>query len=575
MAFGIGDGGGGPGAEHLERLKRMKNLAGLCPVEQRPVADFLAIWEKDKDRFATWDGEFYLERHQGTFTTQCKSKWYNRRMEIGLRELEWKAVLSGLVSGTEYPSGPLERIWKEVLLYQFHDILPGSSIKRVYKESLERYAFMLKETEKLISEHESNIIKNIDTSHSKNPYVIQNSLSWEREEWVQVENTWRKILVPAMGYVVMDGVSVDSFVSNQSIALVDKLENELLVIIFNDDGSIKSIFDKELHQEILSPVGMGNCVSIYEDDGDVWDFSLNYREKPPDTFVLISSETEIDGPKASITHFYKYQKSEMKQQVVLTEGSRCIDFITWINWQEPAKMIKTGFPLAIKADHAVCEIQFGSIKRATHSNTTWDMAKDEVPAQKWVDISSRHYGVALLNDSKYGYRVKDSTLELTLVRCVRYPGPLVDKGDSSREISAYTDLGEHNFTYSLYPHPGDYAEGGVVRAGYELNIPLAILPCSSGKGPLPSTFSYMLVESPSVIIETVKKAEGGSEIIVRLYEAAGESCHTALQLNFPVMKALLVNLMEEPIGEISVREGRVELDFNPFEILTIKLSVIR
>ena len=154
-------------------------------------------------------------------------------------------------------------------------------------------------------------------------------------------------------------------------------------------------------------------------------------------------------------------------------------------------------------------------------------------------------------------------------------GPLLDKGDSSREISAYTDLGEHNFTYSLYPHPGDYAEGGVVRAGYELNIPLAILPCSSGKGPLPSTFSYMLVESPSVIIETVKKAEGGSEIIVRLYEAAGESCHTALQLNFPVMKALLVNLMEEPIGEISVREGRVELDFNPFEILTIKLSVIR
>lgn len=155
----------------------------------------------------------------------------------------------------------------------------------------------------------------------------------------------------------------------------------------------------------------------------------------------MSCETEIDGPKASITHSYKYRKSEMKQQIVLTQGSRRIDFITWINWQEPGKMIKTRFPLAIKADHAVCEIQFGSIKRPTHSNTTWEMAKDEVPAQKWVDISSRHYGVALLNDSKYGYRIKDSTLELTLLRCVRYPGPLIDKEDSSGRISGYTDLG--------------------------------------------------------------------------------------------------------------------------------------
>ena len=575
MAFGIGDGGGGPGAEHLERLKRMKNLAGLCPIEQRTVADFLTIWEKDKESFAAWDGELYLERHQGTFTTQCKSKWYNRRMEIRLRELEWKAVLSGLVSETEYPAESLERIWKEVLLYQFHDILPGSSIKRVYDESLERYALMLEETEKLISDHGSSIVNNIDTSETAKPYVFQNSLSWDREEWVKVENTWREILVPAMGYVVIDSVSDGSVVSNQLTALTNKLENELLVISFNDDGSIKSIVDKEFHKEILSPAGMGNCISIYEDDGDAWDFSLNYREKKTDAFVLLSSETEINGPKASITYFYKYKNSEMKQQLILTNGSRRIDFITWINWQEPAKMIKTSFPLAVKADHAVCEIQFGSIKRPTHSNTTWDMAKDEVPAQKWVDISNRHYGVALLNDSKYGYRVKDSTLELTLVRCVRYPGPLIDKGDFSREISAYTDLGEHNFTYSLYPHPGDYAEGGVVQAGYELNIPLTIQYCSSKKGSLPTSFSYMVVESPSVIIETVKKAERSSEIIVRLYETTGEPCHTTLQLNFPVTKVLLVNLMEEPIGEILVDEGSVELDFIPFEILTLGLSVVR
>ncbi len=573
MAFGIGDGGGGPGAEHLERLKRMKNLAGLCPVEQRTVVDFLSIWEKDKDRFAIWDGELYLERHQGTFTTQCKNKWYNRQMEIRLRELEWKAVLSGLVFGSKYPAEALERIWKEVLLYQFHDILPGSSIKRVYDESLERYELMFKETEKLILDLESNIIKNIDTSNSKNPYVIQNSLSWNREEWVSLENTWRKILVPAMGYIVIDGVSADTLVSDQPTVLVNKLENEFLLIIFNDDGSIKSIIDKEFQQEFLSPTRMANCISIYEDDGDAWDFSLNYREKKSDVFVLMRSETDVDGPKATITHYYKYNKSEMKQQIVLIQGSRRIDFITWINWQEPAKMIKTSFPLAIKADHAVCEIQFGSIKRPTHSNTTWEMAKEEVPAQKWVDISSHHYGVALLNDSKYGYRIKDSTLELTLLRCVRYPGPLIGKEDASDRISGYTDLGEHNFTYSLFPHLGDYIEGAVVQAGYELNNPLKIQHCSSGNGHLPSSFSFLAVESPSVIIETVKKAENGSEIIVRLYETAGEPCNTTLQLNFPVTKALLVDLMEEPIGEIPVIRGRVELNFTPFEILTIKVSV--
>ena len=574
MAFGIGDGGGGPGAEHLERLKRIKNLAGLCPVEQRTVAEFLAIWEKDKDRFATWDGELYLERHQGTFTTQCKSKWYNRRIEITLRELEWKAVFSGLAAGTEYPTEPLERVWKEVLLYQFHDILPGSSIKRVYDESLQRYSLMLKETEKLISYHESHIVKNIDTSNSKKPYILHNSLSWNREEWVKVENAWKKILVPGMGYAVIDGVSDGPLFPDQPAALADTLENDFLKIIFTKEGSIASIIDKKLQQEILSTAGMGNRVSIYEDDGDAWDFSLNYREKKPDLFALMSSESEIDGPKVSITHFYEYKKSKMKQQIVLSQGSRRIDFITSINWQEPGKMIKTSFPLAIKADHAVCEIQFGSIKRPTHSNTTWEMAKDEVPAHKWVDISGRHYGVALLNDSKYGYRVKDSALELTLLRSVRYPGPLIDKGDSSSGIPGYTDLGEHSFTYSLFPHPGDYSEGGVVQAGYELNIPLTIRSCSPGKGPLPPSFSFMVVESPSVIIETVKKAESGREIIVRLYETAGEPCKTGLQLNFPVTKAVLVNLMEEPIGEIPVSEGRIELDFTPFEIKTLQIQHI-
>ncbi|MCF6335961.1 MAG: glycosyl hydrolase-related protein, partial [Spirochaetales bacterium] len=324
-------------------------------------------------------------------------------------------------------------------------------------------------------------------------------------------------------------------------------------------------------KEILPPSGTGNCVSIYEDGGDAWDFSLNYRDNKPDYLVLNSSETEIDGPKASITQHYRYQKSEMKQQIVLTQGSRRIDFITRINWQEPGKMIKTSFPLEVRSDHAVCEIQFGSIKRPTNSNTTWEMAKDEIPAQKWVDISGRNYGVALLNDSKYGYRVKDNTLELTLLRCVRYPGPLIHKEDSTGKIPGYTDLGVHNFTYSLYPHSGDYVEGGVVQEGYELNIPLSIHSCSPEKGSLPETFSYMKVESPSVIIETVKKAERGREIIIRLYESAGDPCHTFLQLSFPVAKALLVNLMEESIGEIAVKEGRIELDFTAFEILTIRL----
>ena len=236
------------------------------------------------------------------------------------------------------------------------------------------------------------------------------------------------------------------------------MENNVLIVAFDDDGSIRSLFDKELEQELLPPSERGNLVSVYEDDGDAWDFSLNYREMRPDHFSLARTEKEVDGPRAIVTHTYEYKKSQMQQQVVLTQGSRRIDFITRIVWNEPGKMVKTRFPLSITADEAVCGIQFGSIKRPTHSNTTWDMARDEVPAHKWVDISDGHYGAALLNDSKYGHRVKDNALELTLLRSVRYPGPSTDSSNSVVEASGYTDICEHSFTYSLYPHPGDYVE---------------------------------------------------------------------------------------------------------------------
>ncbi|MFZ6030958.1 MAG: alpha-mannosidase [Chloroflexota bacterium] len=595
MVYGIGDGGGGPGEEHLERLARIGNLAGLSPVRQQPVTDFFAQWRTQAGqdgvrRFATWVGELYLERHQGTLTTQGRSKWYNRKVELGLRDLEWSCVLVKLFNPTAansqatvvpYPAERLQTLWREALLYQFHDILPGSSIKRVYDESLARYQDMYHEILGRLGDNDRRFSRRLDTRGLLIPLMIQNSLSWERSEWVLAGDRWLQVKIPSMGYAVVD-VGASLLPDNPAlVAESDRLENEYLRVRFDRNGNITSLVDKRFEREIVPPQQRANRFAVYTDLGDAWDFPLDYAEQSPRDMQLIASEARIDGPRAILKQVYRLGASELSQEVILVSGSPRLDFVTRIHWREVQCMLRVAFPLAVHADEAAFDIQFGHIRRPTHRNTTWDLAHDEVAAHKWVDVSQRDFGVALLNDAKYGHKVKQApfgnVIDLNLLRSVPYPGPrLVKDGEvrTGEPHHAYTDQAEHHFTYALYPHPGDLIDGRVIQAAYELNVPLRMMPLAPQPGELPRQGSFLRLDRPNVLIEAVKQAEDGEAIVVRLYEATGASVKTTLYLGFEAVAAEAVDLMEENPVPLELVDHGVVLDFHPFEIKTVKVITL-
>ncbi|HBM79606.1 MAG TPA: alpha-mannosidase [Clostridiaceae bacterium] len=572
MLFGIGDGGGGPGEEHLERLNREKSLNGLVPVKQEPAIEFFKRIGKDVSKYKTWHGELYLEKHQGTYTTQARNKRYNRKMEIALRELEYASVLAQMLAKRPYPQKEIEAIWKEALLYQFHDVLPGSGIKRVYDECISRYKYLLNRTEELtetayrslydssfcMSEAAADSIAKDKPDRSQTAVVI-NSLSWDRHEWIKIGSNWLKADVPSMGRTFVAGKGT-SHAFNVT-AKDNFIENNLLKVTFNKDGSLKSVYDKEISKEALYPGSKGNILTVYDDsNGDAWDFSPVCYERPREYFKLKLSESYVDGPEAIIKQVYEYGSSKIEQRIILTEGSRRIDFETKANWNERGKMLRTSFPVNVYANEVSCDIQFGNIKRTNNNNTSWDMAKYEICAHKWVDLSQGDYGVALLNDCKYGHKVKGNVIDLNLLRSTSTPGVEADKG-------------YHEFTYSLYPHRGGLREGRVARTAYELNIPLKVINIEGTQDANKTDASFLTLDADNVIVEAVKKAEFNDDIIVRMYENSGSSTKVKLDFGFEVKDMQIVNLMEEPVDCSSLNKEKSELEFKPFEIHTLRISM--
>ncbi|WP_028611375.1 alpha-mannosidase [Paenibacillus harenae] len=575
MLFGIGDGGGGPGEEHLERLAREKNLLGLSPVVQEPSARFFERLGAKMSRYPSWRGELYLEKHQGTLTSQARNKRFNRKLEKALRELEFASVLAELEGGVRYPAEELEEIWKEVLLYQFHDILPGSSIKRVYDESLERYALLLDRVERLIASAYDAVAGKLRAGESGSDAIaVFNSLSWEREEWLKRDGRWLRVRVPAMGYALAAApihAEAEAAASAEVTEADDALrapaagslaENDLLAVALAEDGTILSIRDKEYGREIVPEGQKANELIVYHDEGDAWDFRQDYRQTGGMPLRLAESETFIDGPTSGFLLRYSFGQSSLKQRIVLTQGSRRIDFVTEVDWKESGKMLRASFPVHIRSDSASCEIQFGYIERPTHRNTMRDYAKDEICAHHWVDLSEPDYGVALLNDCKYGHRVWENVLDLNLLRSPSHPDPEADRA-------------EHLFTYSLYPHQGNHVQAEVYKRGYELNVPLraaGVAADMSQAAGMPEARSYLRPEHPGVMVETVKKAEDGEDLIIRLYETSGSRISTSLLTNIAASGGWLADLMENPLERVQLEDGCLKLSFTPFEIKTVRLT---
>ncbi len=363
-----------------------------------------------------------------------------------------------------------------------------------------------------------------------------------------------------MGFVAIDRKnSVSKF--PRLIVKSDLLENEFLQIKFDESGNINSIVDKENQRIVLQPGAIANRLTVYFDDGDAWDFSVDYEYRIAGYFELQSSDAMIDGPKAILKQVRQFGQSRLIQNIILTSGSRRLDFETQLKWNESNRMLRASFPVDIHATESVSEIQFGHIKRPNHQNTSWDSAKFEICAHKWIDLSQPDYGVALLNDSKYGHKVVGNVLDIDLLRSPQNPDPKADQAF-------------HEFIYSLYPHAGNHLSSGVIQAGYELNIPLEAIQIEKnpGAGNLPSRFSLVSVDVENVVIESIKKAEKGDDMILRLYEAYGMANTARIKFGFSIKAAHLINMLEEPIADLVIESDSVVLDFKPFEIKTVRLK---
>ncbi len=549
MLYGLGDGGGGPGYEHMERRKRMRSLKGCPPFKDAFVVDFFDRIAENADRYRSWRGELYFERHQGTYTSMAAQKKWNKRLEVLLHDLELVSVLAESICGLPYPACWLKACWQEVLLYQFHDCLPGSAIKRVYEETQARYARLYFEAEELLKKAQE-ALGSMMAQGEKEPLLVINPVSFARTERMERDGREMAVTLKPMEIKVIDWSEASAF----SVQGADDnvLENEWVRAQFSDRGTVVSLFDKQNDRELLPKGQEGNCLNLYPDELTHWDINKSYLKSKPEPARLLSCHKTVEGMCQKLHFTYEIgKKSRITQTAVLSASSARIDFETGVNWQEEYAMLRTAWPVEAVTDKAECGIQFGHIERPTHRNTSWDEAKFEVCAHGWVDIKDANGGLALLTDSKYGYKVWDGNLDLCLLRSQNCP---CEKGD----------CGWHSFTYAVYPHGGGVWEGGVIRESDCLNRPLLCSKVSGRRegadGLREKMPAFLEIEDCGVVLETVKAAEDGNGYILRFYEAKGGSTRLRLRLHGFTAEGL-VNLLEEPMEAYADMSGKGQTDF--------------
>ncbi|MEU1416397.1 glycoside hydrolase family 38 C-terminal domain-containing protein [Streptomyces sp. NPDC049097] len=552
--FGWGDGGGGPTREIMERARRLKDLEGSAKVVvEHPDAFFEAAREEYPDA-PVWVGELYLELHRATYTTQARTKQGNRRSEHLLREAELWATTAALhAPDWSYPYEKLDRLWKTVLLHQFHDILPGSSIAWVHREAEAEYARVAAELEELTAEAVAALGDGGPRVFNTSPYA--------RAEVIRTpEGGTAYVEVPAGASAPLTGGSAPAAVTADGHVL----DNGLVRIEVAEDGTLSSVRDLRADREVLADPG--NLLRLHTDlpnYWDAWDIDKHYRNRYTDLLEADSvTVVENDPLLGAIRVERTFGKgSRITQTITLRAGSPRVDFETEIDWHETEKILKAAFPVDIRAAHSSAEIQFGHIQRPTHTNTTWEAARFEVSGHRWVHIGEPGYGVAVVNDSTYGHdvtrTVRDdggttTTVRLSLVRAPRVPDPEADQG-------------RHRFTYSLLP--GASIEDAVAE-GYALNLPLRVADSAGAPEPVVS------VDGDGVTVEAVKLADDASgDVVVRLYESRGGRAQGVLRTGFALAGAQVTDLLERPLEDAERdADGGVRVALRPFQILTLRLQ---
>ena len=559
--FGFGDGGGGPTDKMLEVQRRLSyGLPGMPVTRMEFLLTHLDQVREEFDRaceqkkeIPRWTGELYLEFHRGTYTSIAKNKRNNRKSEFLLQKLETISY-TDLLNGGSYDSEGLWNHWEKVLHNQFHDIIPGSSILSVYELTDSDYAEINDYGKHLMDEKLGSLTKRVC---SQGGLFLYNALGFPVKGTTQIHGeTVETPEIPAFGWRVIPVEKQACLVSIQGRTA----ENARYKLTLDDAGRITELFDKSASRNVLIPGSSANELQVFEDfprTYDNWEISPYYTQKEWDLTDPCEIAPVWDGVRAGFRIRRKYLNSEIQQNIWLYSNLPRIDFENEIDWHEHHQILKAAFPLDLNTDTASFEIQYGHVTRPIHRNTSWDKARFEVYGHKWIDLSEYGYGVGILNDCKYGYSIEGTTVKLTLLKCGTFPNPEADQG-------------LHRFTYSLLPHQGDFREAGLIQQAYLLNQPLTGIEISKNEGDLPDRYSLISSNQPNVILETVKKAEDGSDMIVRAYDAYRERKTVTLKTADPFQRAYLCDLMENPLEELPVENQTVTLCVKPFEIVTIR-----
>lgn len=587
--YGHGDGGGGPSSRMLEIGERIKDFPGMPKVRFSTAEEFFQDLEKQvqgNSELPKWAGELYLEYHRGTYTSQAWIKKANRQSEIGLQIAEQLSSIAYLMKGWPYPHESLNHLWQLVLLNQFHDIVTGSSIHEVYDDAREAYAEVSEKLEAHVGQALSAMAGEGESVAGRKSILLYNPLSWLRhgpqklprsaevpgqpvKDLDGTEHTLATIHgLPPLGYatIPVDSLPGQDDATDLSVD-VKALENRFFRIQLDENGEIRSVWHKQGQREVIDQHNYcrGNALLAFEDKPlkhDAWDIDIFYREKVERVQRLENIEVVEEGPfRAGVEVRRTFGRgSVVRQRILVYRDLARIDFETEVEWKERQTLLKAAFPVKVYSRHATYDIQFGNLERPTHWNTTWDWARFEVYGHKWADLSEGDYGVSILTDSKYGWDIKGNVMRLTLLKGPIVPDPV-------------SDLGTHYFTYSLFPHLGDWRMARTVRRAYELNVPVQSVGVR-GEGEPPFKFSFAEVDRRNLIIETLKKAEDEEAFIVRLYESQGQRGRASIRFGLPISSISEVNLLEEYEGGTitGYDADTVTFDYRPYELKSFKVT---
>lgn len=579
MPYGYGDGGGGPARDYIEYAKRQEDLEGSVKVKMAGPMEFFHDMEEQGGPVNTYVGELYFSAHRGTYTSQAAVKKNNRRNELAMREEEFWSSL-GLGRGLEYDLAKADALWKELLLHQFHDILPGSSIGRVYVEANKAHEAIHAGAQELLDQ----AIDALTERKEENAVTVWNSLSFDRKALVElpeafgagartlegqavpVQKTEEGVkaivdipscgavsLVPAEAGASGDGAKAAVSVKEEGDGYV--LENSQVRATVDGRGEVVSFVLKESGREYAAqPM---NRFRLYKDVPrlfDAWDIDSNYILQEVKAATEVSVEKVGEGLEGVLKVSGRISESGFTQYIRLAADSRRLAFETEVDWKELHRLLKVSFPVDVYAENGINEMQFGYVERPAHRSRLYDKDRFEVCNHRYSALCDGSHGAAVLNDCKYGISMNGNALELTLLRAAACP-----------EMRA--DNGQHSFTYAFTAWEGPFVDSDVVRQGYELNVKPVV-----SKGAV-DRFSAVTVDKANVILDTMKPAEDGSgDIVLRLYEAKKAATKAEVSLQFGAAKAYLCDMLENVIEEVPVTDGKIVLPFRAFEIKTVRVK---